>query len=439
MDGLFNSKFMQAIQKGGQKFGASHFVGAIQGGMMSLLGVLMIGAFAQIIQSILGPTMLHILKPTDVWYGYLNLPYQFTMNFIALWVVALIGYQYAQNLQLKSPVITMLDSLVIFLMIAAPLSTNKAGVISINTSNWAAQGMFVGFLVAGVVGRIEWFCQNKNIRLKLPDVVPGFLQNSFSSIIPLLIEVIVFLGVHILIITVSGGRYDLASGFIALLSAPLNLLISTPGMFILLFIACLLWCFGIHGSLIIMSVMLPVSLQAVAVNAKLHAAGKALKFNAVFLGGALAVAGGTGNTFPLVLMGLKAKSQQIKAVSKVSLIPGWFNINEPVTFGMPVMYNPILGIPYILNVLVVALFYLIGFKTGILALPFIPITTVLPIGFGDYLGSLNPFNFVWDYLMIIVAGIIWFPFFKAYDNQLYKKEQAEGKAEAGTNTEVANA
>lgn len=50
MDGLFNSKFMQAIQKGGQKFGASHFVGAIQSGMMSLLGVLMIGAFAQIIQ-----------------------------------------------------------------------------------------------------------------------------------------------------------------------------------------------------------------------------------------------------------------------------------------------------------------------------------------------------------------------------------------------------
>lgn len=175
---------------------------------------------------------------------------------------------------------------------------------------------------------------------------------------------------------------------------------------------------------------MPVSLQAVAVNAKLRAAGKALQYSPAFLCAGLAVAGGTGNTFPLVLMGLKAKSQQIKAVSKVSLIPGWFNINEPVTFGMPVMYNPIMGIPYILNVLVVTLFYLIGFKTGIIAMPFIPITTVLPIGFGDYLGSLNPFNFVWDYLMIIVAGIIWFPFFKIYDNQLYKKEQAEGKAEA---------
>lgn len=423
MDKLFNSKFMTTIQKGGQKFGASHFVSAIQGAMMSLLGVLMIGALGQILQSMF-VNMFHIMKTTDAWYEYLNLPYQFTMNFIAVWVVMLLGYQYARNLKLKSPLITALDALVIFFMIAAPISANKAGVISINTTNLSATGMFVGFLVAGVVTRIEWFCQVKNVRLKLPDVVPGFLQNSFASILPLFFEVVIFGGLHILIITLTNGQYNLATGFIALLSAPLGVLISTPGMFVLLFLGCLLWCFGIHGSLILMSVILPVSLQGIAVNAKLHAAGKALQYNPAFLCGGMAVAGGTGNTFPLVLMGLRAKSQQIKAVSKVSLVPGWFNINEPVTFGMPVMYNPILAIPYILNVLVIALLYLIGFKTGILALPFIPITTVLPIGFADYLGSLNPFNFVWGYLMIIVAGLIWYPFFKIYDNQLYAKEQA---------------
>lgn len=428
MDGLFNSEFMKTIQKGGQKLGASHFVGAIQAAMMSLLGVLMIGAFGQILQSIF-VNMFHIMKTTDAWYGYLNLPYQFTMNFIAVWVVLLLAFQYARNLELKSPVITALDAMVIFFMIAAPISTNKAGVISITTTNLSATGMFVGFLVAGIVTRIEWFCQVKNVRLKLPDVVPGFLQNSFASLLPLLFEVIIFGGLHILIITLTHGQYNLATGFIAILSAPLGVLISTPGMFVLLFLACLLWCFGIHGSLILMSVILPVSLQGIAVNAKLHAAGKALQYSPAFLCSGLAVAGGTGNTFPLVLMGLRAKSEQIKAVSKVSLLPGWFNINEPVTFGMPVMYNPILAIPYILSVLVIALLYLIGFKTGILALPFIPITTVLPIGFADYLGSLNPFNFVWDYLMIIVAGLVWYPFFKAYDNQLYAKEQAAKEAE----------
>lgn len=312
--------------------------------------------------------------------------------------------------------------------------TSKAGIVSLNTTYLGAQGMFIGFVISGLVVRIEKWCFDKDIRIKMPDVVPQFLQDGFAAILPLLFEVIIFGGMHIGIISATGGKFDLASGFMAVLSAPLGVLVSTPGMFVLLFLACLLWTFGIHGSVILMSLVMPISLEAVAVNAKLHAAGQALKFSPVFLAAGLAVAGGTGNTMPLVLMGLRAKSDQIKAVAKVSLIPGWFNINEPVTFGMPIMYNPVLAIPYILNVLVVALLYLIGFKTGILALPFIPITTVLPIGFGDYLGSLNPFNFVWDYLMIIVAGVIWFPFFKAYDNQLYKKEQETAKSENDNGT-----
>ncbi len=434
MDNFFNSKFMQSIQKGGQKLGASHFVGALQGAMMSLMGAIMIGAIFQILQSVLGPTMLKLIPVTNPWYSWLNLPYEFTMNFLAVWVILLLTYQYARNLQLKSPIITTLDALIIFFLIAAPVTTSKAGIVSLNTTYLGAQGMFIGFVISGLVVRIEKWCFDKDIRIKMPDVVPQFLQDGFAAILPLLFEVIIFGGMHIGIISATGGKFDLASGFMAVLSAPLGVLVSTPGMFVLLFLACLLWTFGIHGSVILMSLVMPLSLEAVAVNAKLHAAGQALKFSPVFLAAGLAVAGGTGNTMPLVLMGLRAKSDQIKAVAKVSLIPGWFNINEPVTFGMPIMYNPVLAIPYILNVLVVALLYLIGFKTGILALPFIPITTVLPIGFGDYLGSLNPFNFVWDYLMIIVAGVIWFPFFKAYDNQLYKKEQETAKSENNSGT-----
>ena len=143
----------------------------------------------------------------------------------------------------------------------------------------------------------------------------------------------------------------------------------------------------------------------------------------------MAYCGGSGNTLPLVLFGLRAKSEQIKAVSKIALVPGWFGINEPVTFGMPIMYNPILCIPYILNVLLVMVCSLIGYKTGFLIPGFIPIMTLLPMGFGSFLTTLNWRNAIWDYLMMIPAGIVWYPFFKAYDNQLYKQEQAAAAAE----------
>ncbi|MEB3363352.1 PTS transporter subunit EIIC [Lactobacillus sp. R2/2] len=424
MDSLFNSKFMQAINKAGQKLGSNKFVSALQSGMMSSLAVIMVGAIFQIIQSILGPSMLRILSVNNPWYGYLNLPYEFTMNFLAVWVVILMANQYAKNLKLKNNIITAIDATVIFFLMSAPVITSKTGMVSLNTTYLGAQGLFVGYIIVGLVVKIEKFCSDHNIKIKMPEVVPPALQASFSAILPLLFEVIIFGAIFILIQLTTQGQYNFASGLMAILGRPLKVLNSTPGVIIIDLIGLILWSFGIHGSMIIMTIMMPLWLQAAGVNAALHAAGKALKFNPAFLWLPISTVGGTGNTISLVLMGLRAKSKQIKAISKASLIPGLFCINEPVTFGMPIMYNPIMIIPYVLNTIIIVILYLIGYKSGILGLPYIPVISILPIGGLDYVNSLNLMNLVWPYLMIIPSGIIWYPFFKAYDKQLYEKEQS---------------
>lgn len=432
MDNVFNSKFMQSLQNGGRKLAANNFISALQSAMMSLMGILMVGAAFQIIQSVLGPSMLKVISATNPWYGWLNLPYQFTMNTLALWVTLLIAYEYAQKLKIKSPILSALNALVIFFIVCAPITTNKAGVVSLNTTYLSSQGMFIGFLIAYIVDRIEQFCEVKNIRINMPDVVPKFLADGFAAIIPLFFEVVIFLAIHIIIFASTGGKYNLASGFMALLSTPLRALVSTPGMFILVFLGCLLWAFGIHGALVIGSFTMPLILSAIGRNAALHAAGKAIQFEPVFLMNYMACVGGSGNTWPLVLMGLRAKSKQIKAVSRAALVPGWFNINEPVTFGFPVMYNPIMAIPYILNTMLIMLLALIGFRTGLLTPFWIPVIANLPIGFMDFLETLSWRNIVFDYVMIIPSALVWYPFFKVYDNQLYKKEQAEAQSEGQT-------
>jgi len=127
---------------------------------------------------------------------------------------------------------------------------------------------------------------------------------------------------------------------------------------------------------------------------------------------------------PLCFFGLKAKSEQIRAVAKVGIVPGWFGINEPVTFGMPIMYNPILCIPYILNVMVVMLLTLIGYKIGFLRPAHVFIGSLMPMGFAQFLGTFRWQNALWDYLMIIPAGLVWYPFFKVYDKQLAEQEAA---------------
>ena len=100
---------------------------------------------------------------------------------------------------------------------------------------------------------------------------------------------------------------------------------------------------------------------------------------------------------------------------------------------MPIMYNPILCIPYVLKPLVVMVLYIIGYESGIIIPAWISISTLMPMGFGAYFGTLNIMNAVWVYLMIIPAALIWFPFFKVYDNQLAKQEAEAEAAEAAAN------
>jgi PTS system cellobiose-specific IIC component len=430
MEQFFESKFMIKLQDFGQKLGTNKFLSSLQAAMMSLMGIIMVGAISQILSTVGSETLLNLFTTKSKIYSILYLPYQFTMNSLSLWVVVLFAYNYAKNLKMKSPVMNAVDALVCFLLVAGALIVNQAGVTGIDMTYLGAQGMFVGFIVVFISVHIEKFCADKNVRIKMPDVVPPFLQDGFASILPLLFSAIFFLALSAVVSGVTGGAYTVCSGFMKVLGIPLNALTSVPGMFILGIFGALLWCFGIHGTMILVPIIMPIGIQAAVANGAAHAAGQPLVFYSVALFGAIAMCGGTGNTLPLALMGLRSKSKQISAVAKISAVPGWFGINEPMTFGMPIMYNPILCIPYVLNIPVVMLCTYLAFKFGFLQPGWIAISALLPMGFGGYLTTLRWQNAIWDYLMLIPAAIVWYPFFKIYEKQLIAKEAAAAAEEA---------
>ena len=427
MENLFNSPVLIKLQEFGQKLGSNKFLSALQGAMMSCMAPIMVGAIFSIICAV-GP-MIGVFQTGDTVYNILYAPYHFTMDLLALWIVLIMSYNYAKQLKLKSPIMSAVQTAVCFTLLACPWGTNEAGSSIITVTYLGSQGMFVSFFVAWFVCQVEKFCQDHNVRIKMPDVCPPSLVNGFSAILPLAFALVPLYIIEVVITQTTGGAYGLCSGFMAVLSAPLNALVSVPGMFVLSFFGTLLWCFGIHGTMILVPVIMPLGIQAAVANAAAYAAGgyDALVFYPVALFGSMAICGGTGNTLPLCIFGLRAKSEQIKAVAKIGLVPGWFGINEPVTFGMPIMYNPILCIPYVLNCLVVMLCSLIGYKTGFLTPGFVSITALMPMGFAQFFSTLRWQNAIWDYLMVIPAGLVWYPFFKVYDNQLYKQEQ-EAKA-----------
>lgn len=262
--------------------------------------------------------------------------------------------------------------------------------------------------------------------IKLPDVVPEGIANSFNAIIPTGINILVWYGLSILIAVLSQGTLTLASVITKVLSVPIGYLTSTPGMFVIIILCQLLWFFGIHGTGITFNAIMIPYVTAYMTNSSLAAAGQPLEWSPLFLFGALSIMGGTGNTLALCVMGLRSKSKRISTVSKAALVPGIFNINEPVIFGYPIMYNSIMLIPYILCSVVVAVLMLLAYTFGLMAYPQVLIMTTLPIVLSAFMNSLDWRNCVFAALMFPVCYVVYLPFFKVYEKQCLEQESEEG-------------
>lgn len=421
-----NSKFIEGLRKLSEKFTNSPAMSTISTGMSSNMGIILLGAVIQIIVALAG--LVFKITPEDRIYQLLYMPYHYTMGIIAIFMAFSLAYNYTMKIKAGSPIQAGFISIICYLIVAAPIQTvsNEAGSMSvININNLGAQGLFIAILVSLISVRITKFALDKNLVIKMPDAVPTGVIEGFNAIIPGAINIIFWYGLTLLIGYLSGGAYTLSSLIVAVLSYPVKYLVSPLGMVVIILLAQFFWFFGIHGTTVIFSVMLVPLITAYTTNSELAAKGLPLVFSSVFLFGANGVVGGAGNTLPLVLMGLKSESKQIKAVSKASLIPSFFNINEPVIFGFPIMYNPILLIPFLLAPIVYMGFLWLAYHFNLIALPHILIFSILPMGLNTFMPTLDWRNAIMPFLMIPVMWLVWYPFFKIYEKELIEKELSE--------------
>nr|WP_309299814.1 PTS transporter subunit EIIC [Priestia megaterium] len=137
--------------------------------------------------------------------------------------------------------------------------------------------------------------------------------------------------------------------------------------------------------------------------------------------------GGMGTTLPLVvLMVLLAKSKHLKAIGRVTIVPSIFNINEPVIFGSPIAFNPILMVPMWLNGIIIPVITYVVLNLGMVTIPSEVLQLwYLPVGISTFLVNTDFRGLILLVLILVVSFIIWYPFFKVYDNQKVKEEATE--------------
>ena len=127
---------------------------------------------------------------------------------------------------------------------------------------------------------------------------------------------------------------------------------------------------------------------------------------------------------------VRLHTAQLRTVGRVALGPAIFNINEPVTFGVPMALNPVMMIPFVLVPVVIVTINYVVFSLGLVHVPVIMQPFTIPLGVsgffatgGDFRGSLLQF------FDLAVSALIYYPFFKAWERILVAREEVAAQPE----------
>lgn len=416
---LFMEKYLLPVSI---KIGNNLTMQAIRDGLSATLPLIIIGALFLLIGNLPIPNYENFLvkilgKNADKILSY---PVKVTYDLIALYSVFAITHARVGYAKIKSGINGGFVALASFIIIV-PFEKTVSNVNIENilpTDFLGSQGLFTAILVSLIVSFIYIKIIKKGLIIKMPKEVPSAVSNSFTSLLPILICITLFL---IIKIGFTYTSYETFNDFIMkTLQTPFTHLTGTLwGAIIINLFVSILWIFGLHGGAIVGSVVFaPLSALAIEnkdafvahANHLPHIVTQQFLDNFTYLGGG-------GSTILLLLCLLIMKKtkglESQRSIAKMSFIPALFNINEPVIFGLPIVYNFILAIPFILGPVVMTLITYFAMKLNLVSSP---VGTAVPWTAPPLIsGFLATFDFkaiILQIILIVIPMGIYYPFIK---------------------------
>lgn len=408
------------------KISNNKVVQAVSRGSMSMMAIIIVGAIFSLVGSIdfLGYQDFLVQTGLKEFLGFVP---AMTINAIGLYMVFFVAYQ-ASKIYGKSEGATSAAILaLVSFLILIPLDTvipegSPMAITNLNTDFIGARGAFTAIITGLLVAKIYQVIIDKNWTIKMGEGVPPQVSKAFTDIIPAAVILTIF---GLVRWAFSATPFESATGFVyTLLQTPLQTLTSSlPAFILLILVAQLLWFFGIHGSYTILPILMPIWIGYIQENMAAYQAGLPVPhvFNIALYD--LTTIGGAGSTLGFVIvMALFAKSQQYKKFSKLVLIPGFFNINEPLIFGLPIILNPLAFIPFVFTPIIILVLGYLAIVMNLMPAPigiFIPAST--PLAFSGMMqGSWK--LAVFQVFSVLLSMAIYYPFFKVMDKQALQNE-----------------
>lgn len=327
-----------------------------------------------------------------------------TINIMSIFITFLVAQILAKYFDADAT-LAGLTSIACF-MILYPQSFAFNDKMAISTQYLGAQGLFVAMLVGCLVGEfLPKLFKMKKLQVKMPDMVPPAVARSFSSMIPIIIVVACAAIINFLVLRVApeGINELIYKG----IQSPLRDLGGNVfGVLILAFLQTLLFSVGIHGPNTLNAVRSAIFTEQDLSNLDFINQGGSLwnvpyKETWGILNDMFANMGGTGMTLGLIIaIFIASKRPEQREIAKISLVPGIFQINEPIIFGLPIVLNPLLIIPFILTPMVdILVGYMVTVVWPIMPSPAIGVPWTTP-------GIINLFLGTGGNIMGAVVGVV---------------------------------
>jgi len=344
----------------------------------------------------------------SLWYVF-----GVTFELLALYVVISVSYSLARRRGLD-PLMPVFFSFMSYILVATPDLVWGEGGVFLNN-----QGLFTAIVISVISVEVFNFFMKRELVIKMPDGVPPAITSAFAALIPGAVLAFGWWAIRFVL------GFDLAAGLFKVLGAVVPAASTYAAAAIAETFHAFLWTMGIHGDLTIGIALEPVWAANLAANAQAVADG--LKPTAIYTSifRSFVVPGGSGATLPLAIYFTRSKSERLRRVGWLGIPPGIFNINEPITFGAPVIFNPVLAIPFIVITFINTTVAYLATAAGLVGATYIAAPWTLPSPLVMFLAT----GYDWKAIVLailvefVIPGIIWFPAFKAWEKQVLEKEE----------------
>ena len=345
-----------------------------------------------------------------------------TMSIMTVFVTFGIGYYLSQSYDVEG----IFGGAVAFssFLILTPffMSTESGETVSgvLSLDSLGAKGMFLGMIAAFVAAEIYCRVTKRGWQIRMPDGVPPAVTKSFAAMIPAILTLTVFLVINA--VMVGAFNANLHDVIYDVIQKPLTGLGSSlPATLVSIFFIQFLWFFGLHGQIIVNSVMDPIWNTLMLDNLEAYKAGESLPhivtkpFMETFTVGL----GGSGMTLAVVIiLAFLMKKKQYTDIGRLALGPGIFNVNEPVIFGLPIVLNATILIPWVLAPIVVTTLNYLVMAAGIVPAPTgVSVPWTVPIIASGVLATNSWLGGLLQVIDFLIVGMIWLPFLRALDKQ----------------------